>query len=192
MEGYKWQTSYSTCKKVVKESLLSRFSWYSISFLAKWAAVHSLGTLTLSHIIATRVGLDYPVWPVFLKNSLTSAIKRLATKKDLGPFKIDRAVVDSNRSVNLPFNIRKILCTYPRKRKDIRGLQMFQIGDLSSFLAGGLTCIRCGDLFVCFLGGYVPPGTPNGHPVLKKEFFLRLIPRSRNSPIFNTPCQNSP
>ena len=38
----------------------------------------------------------------FFKNSLTSAIKRLATKKDLGPFKIDRAVVDSNRSVNLP------------------------------------------------------------------------------------------
>ena len=120
MEGYKWQTSYSTCKKVVKESLLSRFSWYSISFLAKWAAVHSLGTLTLSHIIATRVGLDYPVWPVFLKNSLTSAIKRLATKKDLGPFKIHRAVVDSSGSVNLPFNIRKILCTYPRKRKDMR------------------------------------------------------------------------
>ena len=25
---------------------------------------------------------------------------------------------------------------------------MFQISDLSSFLAGGLTCFRCGDLFV--------------------------------------------
>ena len=71
-------------------------------------------------------------------------------KKDLGPFQIDRAVDldDSNRSVNLPFDISKILCTYPRKRKDIRGLQMFQIGDLSSFLAGELTCIRRGDLFV--------------------------------------------
>ena len=90
--------------------------------------------------------------PCLKKNSLTSAIKWLATKKDLGPFKIDRAVVDSNRSVNLPFNIRKILCTYPRKRKDIRGLQMFQIGDLSSFLAGGLTCIRRGDLFVSWSG----------------------------------------
>ena len=90
--------------------------------------------------------------PYFWKNSLTSAIKRLATRKDLGPFKIDRAVVDSNRSVNLLFNIRKILCTYPRKRKDIRGLQMFQIGDLSSFLAGGLTCIRRGDLFVSWSG----------------------------------------
>ena len=93
-----------------------------------------------------------PVRPVFLKNSLTSAIKRLATKKVFGPFKIHRAVVDSSRSVNLPFNIRKILCTYPRKRKDIRGLQMFQIGDLSSFLAGGLTCIRRGDLFVSWSG----------------------------------------
>ena len=29
---------------------------------------------------------------------------------------------------------------------------MFQIGDLSSFLAGGLTCIRCGDLFVSLSG----------------------------------------
>ena len=89
----------------------------------------------------------------FLKNSLTSAFKRLATKKDLGPFKIG-AVVDSNRSVNLPFDIRKVplVCIYPRKRKDIRGLQMFQIGDLSSFLAGGLTCIRRGDLFVSWSG----------------------------------------
>ena len=75
--------------------------------------------------------------PYFRKNSLTSAIKRLATKKDLGLFKIGRAVVDSNRSVSLLFNIRKILCTYPRKRKDIRSLQMFQIGELSSLLAGG-------------------------------------------------------
>ena len=29
---------------------------------------------------------------------------------------------------------------------------MFQIGDLSSFLAGGLTCIRRGDLFVLWSG----------------------------------------
>ena len=51
-----------------------------------------------------------------------------------------RTVVDSNRSVSLPFDIRKILCTYPRKKKDIRGLQMFQIGDLSpgSWLGGWL------------------------------------------------------
>ena len=37
-----------------------------------------------------------------------------------------------------------------------------------------------------FLGGYVPPGTPNWHPVLKK-IPLKLIPRSRNGPIFYTP-----
>ena len=127
---------------------------FFFSFLAKWTAVRSLVpfTLTLSHIIATLVGLDLSCMTCMYKNSLTSAIKRLVTEKDLGPFKIDRAVVDSNRSVNLPFNIRKILCTYPRKRKDIRGLQMFQIGDLSSFLAGGLTCIRRGDLFVSWSG----------------------------------------
>ena len=29
---------------------------------------------------------------------------------------------------------------------------MFQIGDLSSFLAGGLTCIRREDLFVSWSG----------------------------------------
>ena len=73
-------------------------------------------------------------------------------KERLGSIKIDIAVVDSNRSVNLPFNIRKILCTYPRKRKDIRDLQMFQIGDLSSFLDGVLTCIQRGDLFVSWSG----------------------------------------
>ena len=37
-----------------------------------------------------------------------------------------------------------------------------------------------------FLGGYVPPGTPNWHPVLKK-IPLKLTPRSRNGPIFYTP-----
>ena len=37
-----------------------------------------------------------------------------------------------------------------------------------------------------FVGGYVPPETPNWHPVLKK-FPLKLIPRSRNGPIFHTP-----
>ena len=35
------------------------------------------------------------------------------------------------------------------------------------------------------LGGYVPPGTPNWHPVQKK-FPLKLIPRSRNGPTFYT------
>ena len=34
-----------------------------------------------------------------------------------------------------------------------------------------------------FLGGYRPPGTPNWHPVLKK-FPVKLIPRSKNGPIF--------
>ena len=62
-----------------------------------------------------------------------------------------------------------------------------------------------------FLGGYVPPRTPNWHPVLKKktlkliacsrngsiflnpvlEFALKLIPRSRNGPVFYTPFQGA-
>ena len=37
-----------------------------------------------------------------------------------------------------------------------------------------------------FLGGYVPPGTPNWHPVLKKKN-LKVMPRSRNGPIFVYP-----
>ena len=37
-----------------------------------------------------------------------------------------------------------------------------------------------------FMGGYVPPGTPNMHSVLKK-FPLKLIPCCRNGPIFYTP-----
>ena len=116
----------------------------------KWTAVHNLVpfTLTLSHIIiAIRVGLDLPCMTCIFKKFI-DLCDQTTTKKDLGPFKIDRVIIDSNRSVNLPFNIRKVLCTYRRKRKDVRGLQMFQIGDLSSFLAGGLTCIRRGDLFV--------------------------------------------
>ena len=36
------------------------------------------------------------------------------------------------------------------------------------------------------LGGHVPPGTPNWHPVLKK-FPLKLIPRSRIRPKTDTP-----
>ena len=38
-----------------------------------------------------------------------------------------------------------------------------------------------------FFGGYVPPGTPNSYPVLKKKIPLKLMPLSRNGPIFYTP-----
>ena len=41
-----------------------------------------------------------------------------------------------------------------------------------------------------FLGGYVPPGTPNWHPVLKKiplEIGQFFIPRSRIRPKTDTP-----
>ena len=37
-----------------------------------------------------------------------------------------------------------------------------------------------------FLGGYVPPGTPNWHPVLK-EISPKIDTRSRNGPISYTP-----
>ena len=39
-----------------------------------------------------------------------------------------------------------------------------------------------------FLGEYVPPGTLNWHPVLKKNP-LKLIPRSRIRPKTDTPFQ---
>ena len=38
-----------------------------------------------------------------------------------------------------------------------------------------------------FLGGYVPPGTPNWHPALKKKIALKLILRSGIRPKTNTP-----
>ena len=37
-----------------------------------------------------------------------------------------------------------------------------------------------------FFGGYVPPGTPNWHPVLKK-IALKLIPRFTIHPGTDTP-----
>ena len=37
-----------------------------------------------------------------------------------------------------------------------------------------------------FFGGYVPPGTPNWHPVLKK-IALKLIPRFTIHPRTDTP-----
>ena len=37
-----------------------------------------------------------------------------------------------------------------------------------------------------FWGGYVPPGTPNWHPVLEK-IFPKIGTCSRNGPIFYTP-----
>ena len=53
-----------------------------------------------------------------------------------------------------------------------------------------LGCLRCtegewrsGGALEYFLGGYVPPGTPNWRPVLKK-IPLKLIPRSRNGQFF--------
>ena len=77
----------------------------------------------------------------------------------------------------------------------------------SSLDPRSLTTREGGGALGYFLGGYVPPGTPNWHPVLKKispnidtpfykwanflypflEFALKLIPRSRNGPIFKTP-----
>ena len=68
---------------------------------------------------------------------------------------VDRAVVDSNRSVNLLFNIRKILCSYPRKRKDIRAdKRSSNVSDRRPIIVPGwrLTCIRRGDLFVSWSG----------------------------------------
>ena len=115
-----------------------------------------LFTLILSHIIATRVGLDLSCMTCILKYSLTSAIKWLATKKDLGPFKIDRAVVDSNRSVNLPFDIRKILSLYlsseEKRYQRSSNVSAFRSATCHRSSAGGLTCIRRGDLFVSWSG----------------------------------------
>ena len=49
----------------------------------------------------------------------------------------------------------------------------------------GNRATRPGEALKYFLGGYVPPETPNWHPVVKKNP-LKWIPRSRNEPIFYT------
>ena len=118
IERYKWQTSYHICIKYVLEKsafstlLIFYFISCEVGLCTQPSSIH-LNTQPYHDSLCFRLIL-YDLY--FLKNSLTSTIKRLATKKDLGPFKIDRAVVDSSRSVNLPFDIRKILCTYPWKR----------------------------------------------------------------------------
>ena len=53
-------------------------------------------------------------------------------------------------------------------------------------LGSGFSFAPGGGAVGYFLGGYVPPGTPNWHPFLKR-FPLNLISRSRNGPIFYTP-----
>ena len=156
IKPYKWQTSYRTCIKYVLDK--SAFSTLSTFYFiaCEVAAVHSLVlfTLTLSHIIATRVGLDSSCMTCMFKKFIVLCNQTTATKKDLGPFKTDRAVVDSNRSVNLPFDIRKILCTYPRKRKDIRGLQMFLLSDRRPVIVPGWRAdLHPARRFVCFMVG---------------------------------------
>ena len=46
---------------------------------------------------------------------------------------------------------------------------------------------KAGGALGYFSSGYVPPGTPNWHPVLKKNIPLKLIPRSRNGSLLYTP-----
>ena len=120
------------------------------------AAVYSLVlfTLTLSHSIATRVGLDLSFMTFIFKKIINLCDQMTGNKERLEPFKIHRAVVDFNRSVNLPFDIRKILCTYPRKRKDIRGLQMFLLSDGRPVIVPGWRAdLLPARRFVCFRVG---------------------------------------
>ena len=85
-----------------------------------------------------------------------------------------------------------------RMASQMSGCGFLGIEESTLFRAGG------GGKLGYFLGGYVPPGTPNWHPVLQKispkidtpyqkwanfldpvlEFALKLIPHSRNGPIF--------
>ena len=54
------------------------------------------------------------------------------------------------------------------------------------YLLQGGEGLEAGGALGYFLGGCVPLGTPNWHPVLKK-IPLKLRPHSRNGPIFYTP-----
>ena len=121
------------------------------------------------YIMATRVGLDLSCMTRIFKNiHWPQAIKRLATKKDLGPFKIDRVVVDANRSVNLPFDIGKILCTYPRKGKDSQEVfkcfrsATYHLSWLEGWLASGVE--------ICLVYGRVVDKTR-----LRKAFWWTIL-----------------
>ena len=125
-------------------------------FLRSGATLHSLVlfTLTLSHIIATRIGLDLACMTCIFQKFIDLCDQTTGNKDGLGfIYNWQRSSwFQSIRQSSLWYKEIKILCTYPRKRKDFRSLQMFHIGDLSLFLAGGLTCIRSGDLFVLWSG----------------------------------------
>ena len=67
-------------------SPLSRLFRYIISVIAKWTAVHSLVlfTLTLSHIIATRVGLDLSCMTCIFKKFIDLYDQTTGNKERLG------------------------------------------------------------------------------------------------------------
>ena len=75
-----------------------------------------------------------------------------SNKEGLGPFKIDRAAVDSNRSVNLPFNIRKNPLYLSSKEK--RYKRSSNVSDRRPVIVPGWGAdLHPAQRFVCFMVG---------------------------------------
>ena len=97
----------------------------------------------------------------------------LATAFDLGAFRLSM-IAPVKKSVNHSRTVASMRETgWEQQQKQVcPAIRQWEVN-------GGGGALRY------FLGGYVPPGTLNWHPVLKK-FPLKLIPHSRNGPIFYT------
>ena len=123
------------------KSRLSRLWWHFISFLAKWASAHCLVlfTLTLSHIIATRIVLDLSCMTFIFKKFIDLCDQTTGNKERLG-YRWFQSMGQSS----LWYKETPLYLSSEKKRYQ----RSSNVSDRRSFLAGGLTCIRRRDLFV--------------------------------------------
>ena len=91
----------------------------------------------------------------------------------------------SNKSQNVPLACAILKCVNSLISVYVN-LQEMSLVPNTLYLTAFIDQRNPGGVLGYLLGGYVPPGTPNWHPVIKK-IPLKLIPHSRNGPIFNTP-----
>ena len=111
------------------------------------------------------------------RNNEGTVVYRVTSSPGLFPQKMGRAVhlkVDSNPSVNILFNIRKILCNYPRKRKDISSLQCRRI-------LGGRNLVRVRNIVVASIFDFMTVedwGEDSPHFLLSSGSFNMALSRA--------------
>ena len=151
---------------------------FTYIFLVLHKTVHVLFLTTADPLMVAAVSsLPPPVSPVRTTGgkALFENLFLPALPPGLKPLNSFASLHSSSPEITAPSDSRP---ANSRFVKDVRKARTcFDIG--CDHIPGG------GGALGYFLGGYVPPGTPNWHPVLKK-FPLKLIPRFRNGPIFYT------